>query len=437
MENYPETLRETLLSLIRKISESPDLFVKNPGCDFTRNRKLPFESVVQIIISMGGNSIYKELLEAHGYDGDTATTSAFIQQRDKILPCLFEYLLNEFTQSQPAPRTFMGYRLFAVDGSSLHIPKNEGDSDTYCQARPDRSGYNLLHMTAMFDLLNKLYTDACTQPLNGINENKALVDMIKRSRIEGKAIFIGDRNYESYNNFANIEQKGWNYVIRCKDVTSCNGILAGLNLPKEGEFDIHIHRILTRKATKEIKSNHGLYKHIDSKSPFDFLDSSNIFFPIDFRVVRFRLPDGSFQAVITNLCHSEFTPSVLKDIYKMRWGIETSFRELKYTIGLTNFHSRQRERIVQEVFARIIMYNFAEMITMNVVISKAGTKFVYQVNFTVAIHCCRHFLRLITNAPLFDIEALIRRNVLPVRHNRGYTRKTRTRSAVSFIYRLA
>ena len=118
MKNYPETLRETLLSLIREVSKSPDLFVKNPGRDFTRNRKLPFESVVQIIISMGGNSIYKELLEAHGYDEDTATTSAFIQQRDKILTCLFEFLLNEFTQSQPAPRSFRGYRLFAVDGSS-------------------------------------------------------------------------------------------------------------------------------------------------------------------------------------------------------------------------------------------------------------------------------------------------------------------------------
>ena len=28
----------------------------------------------------------------------------------------------------------------------------------------------------------------------------------------------------------------------------------------------------------------------------------------------------------------------------MRWGIETSFRELKYAVGLTSFHSK-KERV--------------------------------------------------------------------------------------------
>jgi hypothetical protein len=63
------------------MSASPELFVRNPGKDFTRNRKLPFETMMHLLISMGGNSIYKELLEAQGYDVNTATTSAFGQKR--------------------------------------------------------------------------------------------------------------------------------------------------------------------------------------------------------------------------------------------------------------------------------------------------------------------------------------------------------------------
>jgi len=438
MINYPETLKETLLSLIREVSESPGLFVKTPGCDFTRDRKLTFESVVRLIISMGGNSIYKELLESHGYDENTATTSAFVQQRDKILPCFFEYLLHEFTKAHTAPLTYRGYRLFAVDGSSLHVPTDPGDLETYCQARPDRAGYNLMYMIAMFDLRNKLYTDASVQPINGFSENGAFINMLKRSRVQGRAIIIADRNFESYNNFANIEQKGWNYVIRCKDVTSSSGILSGLSLPKGGEFDMPIHRILTRKSTNEVKCNPDLYKRIMSKSPFDFLDShSNLFYPISFRVVRFMIPDGSYQTVITNLSQADFPPHELRALYKMRWGIETSFRELKYAIGLTSFHSKRKERIVQEVFARIIMYNFAEMITLHAVISNGDTKHTYQVNFTVAIHICRHFLRTLNFAPLRDIEALISRNVLPVRPDRQGKRNIKTRSAVSFIYRVA
>jgi hypothetical protein len=35
--------------------------VKNPEKDFTRKRKLPFEEVMNLLISMGGNSLYKEL----------------------------------------------------------------------------------------------------------------------------------------------------------------------------------------------------------------------------------------------------------------------------------------------------------------------------------------------------------------------------------------
>ena len=50
--------------MISELSVCPWLFAKNPGKDFTRNRKLPFEIVVHLLISMGGNSIYKELLES-------------------------------------------------------------------------------------------------------------------------------------------------------------------------------------------------------------------------------------------------------------------------------------------------------------------------------------------------------------------------------------
>ena len=37
----------------------------------------------------------------------------------------------------------------------------------------------------------------------------------------------------------------------------------------------------------------------------------------------------------------------------MRWGIETSFRTLKYTIGLLYFHSKKAEPILLKVFRQI------------------------------------------------------------------------------------
>ena len=58
-----------------------------------------------------------------------------------------------------------------------------------------------------------------------------------------------------------------------------------------------------------------------------------------------------------------FPPSELKKLYAMRWGIETSFRELKYTVGLQHFHAKKTEFVHQEIFARLTMYNFYELIS--------------------------------------------------------------------------
>ncbi len=120
----------------------------------------------------------------------------------------------------------------------------------------------------------------------------------------------------------------------------------------------------------------------------------------------------------------------IKKLYTMRWGIETSFRKLKYAIGLACFHSKKVEYIMQEIYARLILYNYCEIITMNVVIHQKDTKHVYQMNYTIAIHICRYFLRNDISPP--DVEKLIQKNLLPVSPGRSDPRKVRPKSVVSF-----
>ena len=119
----------------------------------------------------------------------------------------------------------------------------------------------------------------------------------------------------------------------------------------------------------------------------------------------------------------------------MRWGIETSFRELKYTVGLLHFHAKKVEYICQEVFARLIMYNFSELITSHVVISIVDSKYAYKANFSVAVHICRQFFLGNVSPP--DVEALIQRHVSPVRPGRSSPRNMSAKHAVSFMYRVA
>ena len=82
------------------------------------------------------------------------------------------------------------------------------------------------------------------------NEHKALQEMVDKSDIQ-KALVIADRGYESYNNMAHIQEKGWFFLIRIKDGKT--GIKEGLLLPKENEFDVDICLKLVRKQTNQIK----------------------------------------------------------------------------------------------------------------------------------------------------------------------------------------
>ena len=53
--NYtPKTIKRALKKCITEISTAPELYAVNPGKDFTRNRKLPFESILKSVLSMTG-----------------------------------------------------------------------------------------------------------------------------------------------------------------------------------------------------------------------------------------------------------------------------------------------------------------------------------------------------------------------------------------------
>jgi hypothetical protein len=263
--------------------------------------------------------------------------------------------------------------------------------------------------------------------------------MIDRYHGSAKALFIADRGYQSYNIFAHVQEKGMYYLIRAKDILK-QGIVSAAKgqLPSRESFDATVNITLTNKQTKEILANPMRYRIVMSNQHFDFLSKEHRFYEMCFRVVRFPLSDGSFECIITNLPHEDFSTDEIKELYHMRWGIETSFRELKYAVGLTSFHAKKLDYIKQEIWARLILYNFCEVISARAALKKHRykTKHAYQLNYTRAIHICRFFLSIREKAPP-DVESLISRELLPVRPGRSDPRKVKFQSAVSFLYRVA
>ena len=439
--NYSTYIKEKLVSLINEMDHYHWLFTRNAEKDFSRIKKWSFGEIMRFIISMEGKSLKDELLEHFNFSVDTPTNSSFNQRRAQILPEAFEFLFREFTAVASGEKLFRGYRLLACDGSDLCIAHNPQDETTYFQSTPDSKGFNQMHLNALYDLLSRTYVDAIIQPARQENENSAMCDMIDRYPGHSKTLFIADRGYENYNIFAHVQENGMFYLIRAKDITS-NGIVSSLknHLPDDQEsFDTSVSITLTKKQIKEVKANKEKYRIIMKDTPFDFVDLHiNRFYEIKMRIVRFPIADNSYECIITNLPPEEFSPEDIKVLYHMRWGIETSFRELKYSIGLTHFHSKKSDYIRQEIWARLILYNFCEAITTKTVLRQSNRirKHCYQLNFTHAIHICRFFLSIRKGAPP-DVESLISRELLPVRPGRTDPRKVKSQAAVSFLYRVA
>lgn len=429
-----------LSNTVKSMSDNSWLYTKNPS-DYTRQRKITFSDAIFSTISMQKSASKNEVLKYFDYSSNAPSASALIQQRHKISFTAFEDLFYNFTSSFSDLDTYKGFNLIAVDGSDIYIPRNPKDFDTYRITDVYNKGFNMLHLNAAYNLCNKLYTDVIIQSINHINEYQAMCDIIDRhcEYYSGQnTIFIADRGFCSFNVFAHAIENSTYFIIRARDSDSPNSrsLLSTIILPDTDEFDITYERLLSRHNTKVIKANPDKYKYIANRE-FDYLEpKSNEFYNIKFRIVRFMLPNGNKETLFTNLPPESFSLTELKELYNMRWSIETSFREIKYAAGLLYFHSKSKEFILQEIYSKLILYNFCELIIGSVVIPQKDRKYQYRINFDVAIGICVEYLRRKHNkTTLFNIEYLIAKHLTPIRPTRCSPRYLRARTANTFQYR--
>ena len=421
MRYTPKILRGVLNSQIQTMGKRLEEYVKRPGRDFTRPRTLTFETVISLLLTMSENSIGKVLIGRFQNEEKTPSASAFVQQRQKLLPSALETLFHHFTSFLRPERRFCGYRLLAVDGSSLKSVSYPEDPASYRPGTSRQHGWNLWHMNALYDLENGIYTDLIVQKEREKNEGRALCQMVERSVITGKTILLADRNYESYNNLTHLDRKGWNYLIRIRDKD--RAVAYGLVLPDQPEFDIPFHLTLGRLTQRQLEAQ-GIvvpepYYHIQPSKVFDFLEPGcSDFYELSFRIVRVTTDRGKTETLITNLDQKQFPPHALKQLYAMRWGIETSFRGLKYAVGLIHLHAKKPELVLQEIFASFLIYNFTQATTWAVDTSLGTSKHKRHVNFSDAVFACCAFLRNSFADPL----PLLHRKLLPFRPGRAFPR---------------
>lgn len=433
---YSNVVKAMLFTSIHELAANPEHYVLHPGKDFSRNRKLGFQRLLLMLLTMEGDCIKEELYRYFGRSTDTPSEAAFYKQRKKVKEDAFRSLLVSFTQKCQKKLLKGKYSLVACDGSAADIFRNPDDSDTFFEPNGKSTrGFNQIHINAFFSVLDKKITDLLIQPARKRNEYSAFCQMVDRSESDTPVIYLCDRGYASYNAFAHVIESGQFFVMRCTDDKTEK--ILGFPLDNIQQLDYHVERILSRSQSKKKRlhpEQEEQYRFVCKNVPMDYITQGHPEYRLSLRIIRIELSDSCYENLITNLPELDFDFDDLKDLYHLRWDEETSFRDLKYPLCLKAFHSQKYEYIIQEVWARAILYNFCSEIAMAVEIPEKKRKYVYQVNYSEAIKICRDFLRIHDGTTL-DVEGLIAQNILPVRPGRTFPRQARFKLPISFCYR--
>ena len=122
--------------------------------------------------------------------------------------------------------------------------------------------------------------------------------------------------------------------------------------------------------------------------------------------------------------------------------IEISLRYLKHAAGLLYFHSKQPEFLKQEIYSRLILYNFGifianEAAEENLKKKRDGSnKYLYELDFSSALKTARKFFMRRDSGRHIDIIRLMMKYVHAVKDRfRQFQRPLRGISAIHFGYR--
>jgi len=435
---YSDSVKAILLATINELAANPEKYAKNPGRDFTRNRKLGFKQLLLMLLTMEADCIKEEIYTYFGRTTDAPSKAAYYKQLQKIRDGALRELLLAFNRKLKNKLYDGKYQLIACDGSALDIFRNPDDPDTFFEPNTKSpEGYNQAYINACYSILDRRFTDLVIQPGRKRNEYSAFCQMTDAAGSGGPAaIYICDRGYASYNNFAHVIENGRYFLIRCTDKKT-EGI-PGRSLEGVKEPDLHVERILTRSQSKKKRAHPELassYRHICSKVPMDYLTDDRREYDIALRVIRVEISPGSFENLITNLPDHEFDMNGFKELYHLRWSQENAYRDIKYPLCLKALHAKKYEYAAHEIWARAILHNFCSEIALNVETEKRGRKHECQVNYSEAVKTCRDFLRIHDGKSTMDAEDLIANNIEAVRPGRTFPRQKRFKIPMSFCYR--
>jgi hypothetical protein len=264
-------LSETIGRIEEKIFSQEFLCsARKKAQDFTRNRKMPFATLVVFTLNMVKGSIQTCLdafFEKTGQEDVHMAEQSFSEARQKLRWEAVRELFAETVASIYEGRyeTWNGYRVSAVDGSTVRLPDEQALRDYFGTAGRNNTAATA-QASALYDVLNNVLADALMAPLGTGERKLALlhVDALCKLPSFDKECILFDRGYPSFGLVETLASCGVSYVMRVK-----KGFNAAIDRLKVGD-----HSALLQKSGHE---------------------------DIRVRVVKFMLPSGEAETLITDI----------------------------------------------------------------------------------------------------------------------------------------
>lgn len=301
---------------------------------FTREgqNKLDFISTILFMLNFVKKSFQNELddfFRLFGKGGESISKQGFCEARKKIKPeafiKLFDSIVNWFYKENTA-KTFMGFRLFAIDASILEINNSKRLKEAFGVAKGKSIELARAMASCIYDIENNIIVKAlitkCTDGERAIAVK--LIDSFKELR-SNNDLFLFDRGYPSIDFFFYLLDAKVNFVIR----TPCNHYRGYV---KKGLPD-HLFEYKTKKGKK-----------------------------MNLRAIRFTLDSGEEELLITSLLDKALKIEDFKKLYFKRWGIETKYDELKNKLQLEKFTGDTPLSVEQDFYATMFLSNMTSLV---------------------------------------------------------------------------
>ncbi|MDR2906453.1 MAG: IS4 family transposase [Bacteroidales bacterium] len=384
---------------------------------FTRKRSLPFSTLVLMILNLPKRSLNIEINSFFNYINQKCCgKSAFCMQRSKLKPFFFvawnRVLITSFYRHyKERVKRWNGFILLAFDGSVFSLPNTEELRTTYGQTSSNRGKHGAAaYGCLMYDVLNKLVVDA--RLISYFSRERSVV-MEQLKHAPANSLLTFDRGYPGYWLFYLLLQKQHKFVMRAR--LDLNNVVK--DFVKSSEQDC-------------IKVFHPGHDAIVQMKQMGIKITKET--AIYLRLIKLPLKTGETEVLITNLYSSEcFSIKDLKDVYKLRWGIETCFGVLKNQLQIENFSGIRRICIEQDFFANLFVYNLQSIIEKQCqfVVTEISNnrKYNYQINKNVCWAFLKNrivdlFLKENQQQILLELQTLFKQHLEPIRPHRTYPR---------------